>query len=290
MKKLLIIILTAISFQATSQDFAPIGAKWHYDQITILGLISYTNIECISDTLIDGKSCKKMISVSRFYGVPATSLLFMYSSNDSVFFYKGNRFHLLYDFGAVAGDTITLGYYTTYNGLPLKMVIDSLGIIEINNETRTVQYVTCGDGLIIEFGGIVIDGIGNLNYMFPSFDNAVEGPLRCYKEPGLGLFINPYHFSNGWNFEDCEQIIVGVPETKMESDIMILPNPATKFLEIINLDRPTEFTFFNIQGKFIKSGIITPSQLINLNDLSCGLYFLTLQNSKLLTTRKFIKK
>ncbi|MEI7981065.1 MAG: T9SS type A sorting domain-containing protein [Bacteroidota bacterium] len=290
MKKLILILLTAISIQATSQEFAPIGAKWHYDQGTFNpDLTTYQTFESISDTVINGISCRKLMKISRMAGTEM-SWLYMYSVNDSVFFYSGNSFHLLYDFGAMTGDTVTVGYYTTYDGSPLKMSIDSTSTIIINGETRKLQYVSCGDGMVIEFGGIVIEGIGNVTYMFPRHDLSLDGPLRCYEDSNIGLFINPYHSDNGWNFQDCEQVLTGIADKGKTADITIYPNPASRFLEIANLDRPTEFTFINIQGKVIKSGIVKPSQLINLNDLSRGLYFLKLQNSNLLTTRKIIKK
>ena len=219
-----------------------------------------------------------------------TSYLYMYSVNDSVFFYAGNSFHLLYDFGAITGDTITLGYYTTYDGSPLKMFIDSTDSIIINGETRKLQYVSCGDGLVIEFGGIVIEGIGNLTYMFPRLDLSLDGPLRCYEDSVIGFFINPYHSENGWNFQDCEQVTSGIPEPGFGSDIRLYPNPATRFLEISNLDQPAEFTFFDIQGRSIKTGVIFPDQSINLDDIPGGICFLKLQNSKLLITKKLIKE
>ncbi len=290
MKKLLFIILTAISIQAISQEFAPIGAKWHYDQGTFNpDLTTYQTFEAISDTIINGIPCRKLMKISRLTGTEI-SYLYMYSVTDSVFFYAGNGFHLLYDFGAITGDTITLGYYITYDGSPLKMIIDSTSTIIINGETRKLQYVSCGDGMVIEFGGIVIEGIGNIGYMFPSFDPSLDGPLRCYEDSNLGLFINPYHPNNGWNFQDCEQIITGIAGKEKTADIMIYPNPATHFLKITDLDRPTEYTFFDIQGKAIKSGMVVPSQLINLRDIPAGLYFLKIRNSKLLTIKKIVKE
>ena len=213
----------------------------------------------------------------------------MYSVNDSVFFYAGNSFHLLYDFGAITGDTVTLGYYTTYDGSPLKMFIDSAGTIIINGETRKLQYVTCGDGMVIEFGGIVIEGIGNLTYMFPRFDLSLDGPLRCYEDSTTGLFINPYHSENGWNFQDCEQILTGITDKGKTVDVTIYPNPASRFLEIANLDQPAEFTFYDLQGRRQKHGTVVPLQSIDLEDLPAGLYFFQLRNSKLLTTKKTIK-
>ncbi|MCK9422691.1 MAG: T9SS type A sorting domain-containing protein [Bacteroidales bacterium] len=291
MQKLIFIILTVISIQTVAQEFAPIGAKWTYDQGTFNpDLTTYQTIESISDTMINGIPCKKLMKISRLSGIPDTSYLYAYSVTDSVFFFAGNDFHLLYDFSALPGDTITLGFYTTYNGSPLKMVIDSTGTININGQIKTLQYVSCGDGIIIEFGGIVIDGIGNIHFMFPRLDLSLDGPLRCYEDTNTGLFINPYHYNNGWNFQDCDQIITGIDEPVTTSNVVIYPNPATQFLEITNLDRSTEYKFMDIQGRSVKSGVVFPSELVNLNDLPGGLYLLHLQNSKLLTTKKIIVK
>ena len=41
------------------------------------------------------------------------------------------------------------------------MTIDSVKTILVSGQQRKVQFVTCGDGMIIEFGGQVIQGIGN---------------------------------------------------------------------------------------------------------------------------------
>ncbi len=289
MKKLILLILTAISIQAKSQEFAPIGAKWHYDQGTFNpDLTTYQTIESISDTVINGIPCRKLMKISRMAGTE-TSYLYMYSVNDSVFFYAGNGFHLLYDFGAITGDTVTVGYFTTYDGSPLKMSIDSTDSIIINGQTRKLQYVSCGDGLVIEFGGIVIEGIGNAASMFPRIDLSLDGPLRCYEDSIIGFFINPYHSDNGWNFQDCEQIITGLAEQGITTEIIIHPNPATRFLEITNLDLPAEFTFYDLQGRRQKHGTVVPLQSIDLEDLPAGLYFFQLRNSKLLITKKIIK-
>jgi hypothetical protein len=51
----------------------------------------------------------------------------MYAENDSVRFFADENFHLLYDFGAMAGDTVVLDYFATHDGTPLKMIIDSTG-------------------------------------------------------------------------------------------------------------------------------------------------------------------
>ena len=295
MKKLFFIILIAISIQATSQQFAPIGAKWHYDQETVNpDLTTYQTIESISDTIINGIYCRKLMKISRMAGTEI-SWLYMYSLNDSVLFYAENGFHLLYDFGAITGDTITLGYYTTYNGSPLKMIVDSTSTITINGETRKLQYVSCGDGMVIEFGGIVIEGIGNLTYMFPRFDLSLDGPLRCYEDSVIGLFINLYHSNNGWNFQDCEQIITGIVEKGKISDIMIYPNPAGDYIHF-NLTGltplwETRITICNIFGQIIDEIIFPAGQQefsCPITHLPVGFYSYVLTNRQLTKSGKML--
>lgn len=289
MKNLFLIILTSISIQITAQEFAPIGAKWHYSQGTLNPeLIAFKTIESVSDTIIKGKSCKKLIQVSE-YMPPYTPSLFMYSSNDSVFVYEEGSFHLLYDFGAVAGDTLELGYLA-YNGLPLKMIIDSTSTITINGQLKKLQYVTCGDGIVIEFGGKVIEGIGNTEYMFPRLDGYLDGPLRCYEDNILGLFLSPFHTNNGWDFQNCEQIITGINDLHVTETIKIYPNPVTSSFSLTNLDRATEFKIFDIHGRKVMSGIVNFTQVIKIENLPKGLYFLRLQNSKLSRIMKAVKQ
>ena len=289
MKNLFLIILIPISMQISAQQFAPVGAKWHYSQGTLNPeLIAFKTLESISDTTINGKDCRKLIEVSA-YNPPFTPSLFMYSSNDSVFVYKEGTFHLLYDFGAVAGDTLTLGY-SPYNGLPLKMIIDSTSTITINGQFKKLQYVTCGDGMVIEFGGKVIEGIGNTEYMFPRLDGNFDRPLRCYEDNIIGLFISPYHTNTGWDYQNCEQIITGINDLHAMGSIKIYPNPVTSSFTLANLDNAAEFEIFDIHGLKVMSGMVNFTQVIKIETLPKGLYFLKLQNNNLMRILKVVKQ
>jgi len=214
----------------------------------------------------------------------------MYSENDSVFFFAENDFHLLYDFGANTGDTIILDYFSTYDGTPLKMIIDSTGTIMVNNQEREIQYITCGDGMVIEFGHHVIEGIGNTSFMFPTLDGSLDGPLRCYQDNNTDLFLNPFHPNYGWNHQDCEEIITGIEEIKSTENVSVFPNPTKNTISIKHIDRETAYKIFNINGKIIIRGIISESNEINIKEFSKGIYFIELENENMLTVRKIIKK
>jgi len=291
MKNLITIFFAILALQISAQDFAPIGALWHYDEGTANSeLISYETIESIADTMISTVSCRKLIKTSRYGLTPVLSDIFMYSRNDSVFFLADNEFHLLYDFSADKGDTIILGYYTNHDGTALKMIIDSTSEISINGQIRKLQYVTSGDGISIEFGGIVISGIGNIEYMFPHYDMWNEGPLRCYEDSICGLFKNSRHTNNGWNFQDCDQIITGINEAGLANGVSLYPNPTTSLLNISNLDQKTEYVIIECYGRSLKGGFLLPSETINIEDLPDGIYSILLINNKIKTiTRRIIK-
>ena len=255
MKKIITILIAVLSLQGFSQEWSPIGAKWHYTQRTINpDLISYNTFESVADDTINGIPCKRMIEVDRYWGDSTLKTHYMYSSNDSVFFFRDGDFHLLLDFSAVEGDTIVLGWYGTASGDPLLMIVDSTSTIDINGETRIIQYVTCGDGLVVEFAEEVIEGIGSTYYMFPVLDGQPYGALRCYEDSTVGLFLSPFHPNFWWNFEDCDQIITGIDEKEAYAYMSTYPNPFTTSTTIeyeLYTFSNIQFTVYNMIGEVV---------------------------------------
>ncbi|NQT78399.1 MAG: T9SS type A sorting domain-containing protein [Bacteroidetes bacterium] len=275
MKQILSILITILSLQGFSQGWAEVGAIWHYTQRTINpDITSYKTFESIAEDTVVGIPCKKIKVIDRHWGDTLVWHEYMYSENDSVFFYREGNFHLLYDFGAEAGDSILLPYFWTVNGdSTLLMIIDSTSTIDINGEIRKLQYITCGDGIVVEFGDKVIEGIGNTYFMFPTYDGEYFGPLRCYEDNIVGLFISPFHPNNGWNFEDCDQIITGIDEMDADGYMSIYPNPAISevFIQDIDDHLPAEVSIYNMTGQIVfqQQGV---DRRIDVSNLQQGLY------------------
>jgi hypothetical protein len=257
-------------------EFAPIGAKWYYTQTGIGDLKTYKTIESVGDTIIEGKSCRKLLEVSRNLFAPIRDIRIMYSKNDSVSEYYNSSFHLLYDFGAMKGDTITLDV-----NLP-KMIIDSTSTIGINGSVHKVQYVTCSDGMMVEFGGKVIEGIGNLIFMFPTYDNNYDGPLRCYENPITGTYINPV-----WGSIDCENTIAGILKN-LDREVSVYINKQSKNIVIKGIQNTVSYELFDIQGRKIKSGELNVNCSIEAEVLKSGIYLLKLKNTEMKVVRKLI--
>jgi hypothetical protein len=292
MKKIILIIVLALPLGVFSQEFAPIGAIWHNSQSSWIfpDLITYKTIESVSNITINGKECKQLVEVERLYSDTVNTFThYMYSENDSVFFYKEDAFHLLYDFGAEAGDTVVLDYYLTSDGTPLLMIIDSTATIDINGEERKLQYTTCGDGLSIGFGGPVIEGIGSTYFLFPTYDGTVNGPLRCYQDEVIGLYINYFYSNFGWDYEDCNQIITDIDDPGFSNVTVTYPNPSSNFIFVKNTNPSSEYRIIDINGNLIGQGKLDLSGKINIQDLAKGIYILQLITDNEVVVRKIIK-
>jgi len=257
-------------------EFAPIGAKWHYSQTGNSDLMTYKTIESVGDTIIENKTCRKLVEVSRNGFAPIRAIRIMYSKNDSISEYYNSSFHLLYDFGAVKGDTITIDV-----NLP-KMIIDSTSTIGINGSVHKVQYVTCSDRMMFEFGGVIIEGIGNLKFMFPTYDMNFDGPLRCYEDPIIGTYINPV-----WGTFDCEKLISGILKNP-DREVSVYINKQSKNIVIKGIQNTASYELIDIQGRKIKSGELNENCSIEAEGLKPGIYLLNLKNTEMKIVRKLI--
>ncbi len=213
----------------------------------------------------------------------------MYSENDSVFFYADGDFHLLYDFSADEGDTITLEYFETYDGSPLEMVVDSVNYVDFSGVTKKVQYVTCLETIVIDFGPMIIEDIGRTRYMFPSYDGPNGMKWRCYEDNQNGLLLNPFDIGD-WDGQNCEQIITAIEEIKPVTNVSIAPNPVNNFLLVKSEDIISEFSLKDEGGRLLISG--TPNKKnfqINFQAFHSGIYFLTLSVKETNLIKKVVK-
>ena len=276
MKKLLLIFLTTFSVSISAIDFAPIGAKWYYSQAGIIDMQTYKTIESVADTVIEGKSCRKLIEISRTGISPVRPFRYMYSENDSVFEYYNHTFHLLYNFRAQKGDSITIDAY------PRKMYIDSTGTLDINGHILKVQYVTCTDRMSFDFSGKVIEGIGNLTFMFPTFDFNYDGPLRCFSDPIIGSYINPV-----WNSIDCDRIETSI-ENKYESKISANFIEGSTGIQVTGIKDVCAYELVNIQGRKMRNGMVGQNGIIPEINMPRGIYFIKIHYQQTLIVRKII--
>jgi hypothetical protein len=270
---------------STAQSFAPIGSKWHYskfqDGVPPSIFTSYVKLESVKDTTIIGTSCKLIIG---------SDSLYMYKDNSEKVFYYDNdslRFCLLYDFSVMAGDSFELDCIAdpTNSSKNLIVYVDSISQININGTIKKMQYYRTDDNLPgFRFFGWVIEDIGNYTFMFPTVQNGLIGPLRCYEDDSLGLYTT--------NFALPCDYITNIEDIKGElKNIYVYPTLVEDKINIINeMNKKINLTITSILGKqeLISYNLIDNE--IDLSDIPLGIYFVTIFNEDNQFTTKIIKK
>ncbi len=283
MKTLFILFLIpTLSF---SQSWAPIGSKWTYSQPTLVpDLLSYTTFESIKDTIIDGQNCKQITEILRHSPITAdTSLHYMYSDSNKVYFRKSNTWNLLYDFNLQKNDSFIVGDY----GQQVKIL--SVDTISINGvPKRRFEYYA--PSLSTEFSGIVIEGIGHTIDMFPTYDNQLFGPLRCYSDTTLGLFRSPYHYGSLWT-TDCDKFITKVDDISDFTNSNVFPNPFSEQLHFNAQSKDEiEITLYDVFSRQIFKNSFLNSTNVNTTEFATGIYFYELSiNDKIIRKGKIVK-
>ena len=190
----------------TAQEWAPIGAKWHFNYTGT----SYSVFESTGDTIILGKTCRKIEKSKDYHYWGNRPLMeFTFYSNDSVYFYDQNfpGFYLLYDFNASPGDS----WYYQFPGEShtgdidsIKVIVDSVDMVTINSYSLKRLYIhydtvnfewTDDCFLLCDKQSSIIQYLGDTLNMFNTFtmdevelDAEFPGVLRCYDDPIIGHY------------------------------------------------------------------------------------------------------
>lgn len=271
------LFLFAFSGFAQQYDFAPVGARWTYEAYapTPGGSIIYPIVvEVESEEVFQGQLCRKLTGI---IGEGLPNPLYVYSQNDSVFFYSevSENFELLYDFGAVSGESWTIkGLF----GPPFKdnitIGVESTSFQQpIGDTSVVVMEVTISPLLPFEWGLQIYKGIGNNLFHLPySYDLA--GPiilreLRCYFDGENEFQFVPYA---------CDtSIITSTREPEIaDSEVVVFPNPVGDLLKVSINASPNDFQFilYNALGQMVrlewlKSGI----HEVPVSNLPDGMYY-----------------
>jgi hypothetical protein len=248
MKKIYTFIAFCLLFSrqtiAQNFEFAPLGAKWYYnewfDAPSPLGSLVPHIVTVEGKELYHGKMCSKLVGVGHnlltqyewttVISVPDT--LFVHSQQDSVFFYSqlSEQFELLYDFGAQPGESWTIGglgsLSSPTNMDSLRVTVDSIGQIDIGGSARRIQYVSF-PGIPFDWGFSIIEGIGNTGFLTPDWGLAEGGPvgLRCYEDIHSELHLVE---------APCDEVVIysGLDDYKQQTQAILSPNPVSDLLSI----------------------------------------------------------
>lgn len=278
---LFIFIFLFITVNNYGQDFAPVGAKWHYSFPEFSSPNQgYILIESVKDTTVLSKNAKKL-NVTHFPPASSPTSLqseIIFSDSNKVYLFVYNQFRLLYDFNANQGDTIfVIEPYFSGNNLDtlIPILVDSTKNEIIGGVSKKVQYITSLEPSWY-FGFKIIKEIGSDNYLLPIFATVdpSPGPLRCYSDSLLN-----YQLVN-----DCEEIITSIKE--ITTNLNQYPLQTTVYNTLILPDIKGEVTIYDIQGKLLFSEKIKPTIPINLKN---GIYIVLLKSKDFQHIYKILK-
>lgn len=301
---ILLSVLMCCSLLLSAQEFAPIGAKWHYDY-NGYGFSGYVVVECLKDTVLQGKKYKEIQESFFIYNFPDYRLdtfvvkdKFIHQSGDSIYQYYGGSLYFMYDFVAQEQDIWNVDdpYYACFDGSVLVDSISGYTINNMGNDTvLTSFFVSPTEDSPVGFGfsssSMILKNIGNTNgYLFPTptkscsvFDIPYSTHLRCYEDS-----LNFYHITLS---EDCKKIEnYTATDVIPYVDLAYYPNPIN---EVLNIFAPVavDISICNLEGKIVlQSNLLIGQNRMDLSHLKPGLYLLTLSDKKgILSNKKIVK-
>lgn len=302
-----LIILFSIPTSIEGQEFAPIGSEWYYSEgFAFSGDIDYLMITSISDTIINGKPCRKLFCDDLCWNPSRTQ--FVYYSNDSLFFFDQelDMFQLIADFNAKKNDSWKVLVMDWDNFIDTVLVtVDSAFIQSINQidlKTLNVTYTITdqiSDGVIVQhiwvssYSSQIIERIGDIQYLFNfpkdasmACDMNYSGGLRCYEDTVLGFYSTGIAESCTYTYK-----WTGIENNNLESEFKIYPNPTSDWIEIeskTNIE--LSICLIDLSGKIVYEFESLGSSRLNLTNLQKGFYVLWIKNSdQILGVKKIIK-
>lgn len=265
-----IIILIASNLQA--QNWLPDDASWYYNQVIFGFGNSYQHFEVIGETTFHGKDCKIITGLCQCSKYE--DINYLYQNGDKIFIYATSvdSFRLLYDFGLIAGDTITVKGDEEGDS---HFLIDSITNFQIGTLSLRTQNIHMLDG-IHQLGNKIYEFIGAEGCLFPVIaicDPGTAG-LRCYEDSEIGL----------QNFQIPEvpcDYVSNVKELETNVKVKIYPNPTEWYLRIESDNTIEEIELIHIStGKIYKLVKVIQNNLdLDLEPFDPGAYMMKIITS-----------
>jgi len=277
---LLSLLLTTTCLQAQNTDFAPVGAKWYYAELDFALNVRPDILESVGKETFEGKWCSKMVlNQPSIWGV-LPSPTYVYSQNDTVFFYSEwtNRFEMLYDFTAEVGDQWVVGgvYSVDNEGNALladTIHVDSIGFLAINGASLKVWHIS--HGIFYDWGRKIYQHIGNEGLFAPKYAmwELEVWDLRCFETPDTAFHFVTYPCDSTWSTINA----TNAPSDDLK--IQVSPNPFQERMQITvqPLQSPHRFLLFNQMGVLVFRKDFKASFDIETASLPSGMYHWTVE-------------
>ena len=301
-------LVAASSLCGQTESFAPIGARWFYRpyELTDINSKLYT-FAVTKDTVLEGLPAREMACSQwingQFQDFPNLNK-YIHTDADAVFYWVDNHWELIFDFGALPGDTIfsKADHSGIFGGClgpdpgetwNLMYRIDSVRVETIGGVPLRVQYVEnlCTGDDCWAVGSRIVERIGAIETDFwwgkgtLCLTGGFPGYLRCY-EDNLVQYVG--------NIGNTECGYVGTNELEA-GHISVSPNPTHG---ITSLNFPPHFAQLDFKvldcfGRVLEAGTVekgSTSLQIDLQNQHSGFFFITFTSVNQSITYKILKK
>jgi hypothetical protein len=314
------LLLICKTLPALAQGFAPVGSRWMYCYaVNALGGAEGLDslvVESVAETQVDTLPCRNLQVTYCYshgsYGCGLMPEVTVCQDGKKVFYQEGDSLYLLYDFGAMPGDTVKLRYpleldsmnqwvvdsqLNPYPAAPyFDVVILDTGTVDYNGQmvwTQTFDGLPTNDFITPSWGGgQFLENIGSLaGGLFPRAISALQEThiplaLMWYKNP-QGIVLSP----NVSPF--CATLLA--EDHPVQATFSVWPNPAGTILNltfsknsVIEQTTITDVTGNTVQhNSFPGAGHAAKT---DVSDLTPGIYFFkVLLNHRSQVAGRFVK-
>ncbi|MCW3086037.1 MAG: hypothetical protein JWP12_3403 [Bacteroidetes bacterium] len=316
MKKILLIlfafILTGTLAIAQSASWVNPGATWNYQWWTNSSA-GNDKIQYTHDTVIGGQSCQVLKTTRYFYGVtgPGSPISFWYSqvlpnqytyANGDTVFYRtsSGNFHVLYNFGAVTGDTWDLGVDTNSLYCSRSIIkVDSTFSLLVGVHTHRVLYThdssSASEGLNV-IGDLtrrrpkIVENIGSMEYLFPAIRNCDSTVVVDYYMFSFSCFSDGFNDYSVVAPGECENPFhVGIAEHESGVAFTLYPNPAENNITVsVANSYGLKVNIYNALGEMVFSEIPKDATFnIDIGRFNSGIYLISIEDK---TGKKEVKR
>ncbi len=199
MKNALLFILFIFPIFCLSQNWGAKNSVWHFNQTMFMPPFNndFIKFTAIGDTVVQGDT--SIIIQEQYISTNDTILseIIMKSDENRVYLFvpELNSFQLIYDFNAVASDTIQVYCRDEGQETFINVIVDSVSNKKFDGIELKVQYVSTlqSSGNKYQMNGEIIENIGWTGFMFPLHlwaDPPYGGSIRCFHNDDFDLKLS----------------------------------------------------------------------------------------------------
>ena len=295
----LTLLLVFASGLKAQDEFAPVGAEWHYEREIYnydewkYDKVAYDRFRSVDTVTINGFLCKE---IELFQSIdcngevnPYYETRYINQDGDKIYEMVDGERYLLYDFSKQIGEYWTITHYNEFGDTTYVHVQDITEITLEDGTTRRV-FITSATGWDDSpvYCTNIIEGIGLDKSLFPFYELVGPPPcrntgIRCYSDENLNVKFTD---------KDCDYVSqdLNVLENN-ENDIRIYPNPTNGNITIELAEENNTIDIYDNIGKRINS-FQTDNKLmsIDISEYPAGLYLVVIKNNNKTIFKKIIKK